>query len=176
MAGDTGFVGLTAAGRQIMTRLLDGEFPKFETLWPTETGTVVEVETSGLIEALRRVSLVAQRFAPVRLAFSDGQLALAAQAEDESSAEEELPAQVTGEDLVIGFNPGYLLDGLTAVHTPRVRLAFTTSTRPTVITPVYGETVADAAEGDGGQPQDTTGPQGGEETYRYLVMSMRLRG
>ena len=160
MGGDTGFVGLDAGGRQTMTRLLDGEFPKFESLWPTESGTLAEVETGGLIEALRRVSLIAQRFAPVRLVFSEGQVGLSAQAEDESSAEEELPAQVTGDDLTIGFNAGYLLDGLTAIHTPRARLAFTTSTRPTVITPVY----------------DDGGAAGGEETYRYLVMSMRLRG
>ena len=161
MGGDTGFVGLNAGGRQTMTRLLDGDFPKFESLWPTESGTVAELETGGLIEALRRVSLVAQRFAPVRLVFSEGQVGLSAQAEDESSAEEELAAEVTGDDLTIGFNAGYLLDGLTAIHTPRVRMAFTTGTRPTVITPVYGEDAEVA---------------GGEETYRYLVMSMRLRG
>jgi DNA polymerase-3 subunit beta len=159
MGGDTGFVGLDAGGRQTMTRLLDGDFPKFESLWPTESGTLAEIETGGLIEALRRVSLVAQRFAPVRMVFSDGQVGLSAQAEDESSAEEELPAQVTGDELTIGFNAGYLLDGLTAIHTPRVRLAFTTGTRPTVITPVYDD-----------------GADGGEDTYRYLVMSMRLRG
>lgn len=161
MGGDTGFVGLNAGGRQSMTRLLDGDFPKFESLWPTEASTTVELETSALIESLRRVSLVAQRFAPVRLAFSEGQVALSAQAEDESSAEEELAAVVDGADLTIGFNAGYLLDGLNAVHTPRARMSFTTGTRPTVITPVYDE--------------DAEVP-GGEQTYRYLVMSMRLRG
>jgi len=159
MGGDTGFVGLTAGGRHTMTRLLDGEFVKFESLWPAESTTVVEVEVGALVEALRRVSLVAQRFAPVRMAFSEGQVALSAQAEDESSAEEELPGSVTGDDLTIGFNAGYLLDGLAGVHTPTVRLAFTTQTRPTVITPVHHE--------------DATG---GEETYRCLIMSMRLRG
>lgn len=159
LGGDTGFVGLNAGGRQSMTRLLDGDYPKYESLWPAEPGTLAELETSGLVEALRRVSLVAQRFAPVRLAFSEGQVALSAQAEDESSAEEELPAQVTGQDLTIGFNASYLLDGLTAIHTPRVQLAFTIGTRPTVITPVY--------DGD---------VDGGEDSYRYLVMSMRLRG
>lgn len=162
MGGDSGFVGLTAGGRQSMTRLLDGDFPKFESLWPAESGTVAEMEVSALIEALRRVSLVAQRFAPVRLVFSDGQVALSAQAEDESSAEEELAALVDGDDITIGFNAGYLLDGLNAIHTPRVRMSFTTGTRPTVITPVYDE--------------DGNAAAGGEETYRYLVMSMRLRG
>jgi DNA polymerase III subunit beta len=160
MGGDTGFVGLNAGGRQSMTRVLDGDFPKFESLWPTEATTKVELETSALIEALRRVSLVAQRFAPVRLVFGDGQVALSAQAEDESSAEEELPISIDGDDLTIGFNAGYLLDGLTAIHTPRVRMSFTTGTRPTVVTPVYDDGAA----------------SGGEESYRYLVMSMRLRG
>jgi DNA polymerase III subunit beta len=159
LGGDTGFVGLTAGGRHTMTRLLDGEFVKFESLWPEESSTVAEIELSALIEALRRVSLVAQRFAPVRLAFSDGQVGLSAQADDESSAEEELPASVTGDDLAIGFNAGYLLDGLAGIHTPTVRMSFTTQTRPTVLTPVYD----DAATG-------------GEETYRCLIMSMRLRG
>jgi DNA polymerase-3 subunit beta len=160
MGGDTGFVGLNAGGRQTMTRVLDGDFPKFESLWPSEATTTVELETSGLIEALRRVSLIAQRFAPVRLVFADGQVGLSAQAEDESSAEEELAISVDGDDLTIGFNAGYLLDGLTAIHTPRVKMSFTTGTRPTVITPVYEDGAA----------------TGGEETYRYLVMSMRLRG
>ncbi len=169
LGGDTGFVGLNAGGRQTMTRLLDGDFPKFESLWPGESATTAEIETSGLIEGLRRVSLVAQRFAPVRMAFSDGQVALSAQAEDESSAEEELPAIVNGGDLTIGFNAGYLLDGLNAIHTPRVRMSFTTGTRPTVITPVYEGTTSDESAGG-------TGVAGGEETYRYLVMSMRLRG
>lgn len=162
LGGDTGFVGLDAGGRQTMTRLLDGDFPKFESLWPGEPATVAELETSSLIEGLRRVSLVAQRFAPVRLVFSDGQVGLSAQAEDESSAEEELAADVEGNDLTIGFNAGYLLDGLTAINTSRVRLAFTTGTRPTVITPVYAEPPGEDAAG--------------AETYRYLVMSMRLRG
>jgi len=162
MGGDTGFVGLTAGGRHTMTRLLDGEFVKFESLWPGESTTVAELELSALIEALRRVSLVAQRFAPVRLAFSDGQVGLSAQAEDESSAEEELPASVTGDELTIGFNAAYLLDGLAGIHTPTVRMSFTTQTRPTVITPVY-------SDGD-------EAATGGEDTYRCLIMSMRLRG
>ena len=82
---------------------------------------------------------------------------------DESSAEEALEVGVSGEPLTIGFNAGYLLDGLTAVRTPRATLSFTTATRPTVITPVAGL-----------EPSD--GPGAGEDTYRYLVMSMRLRG
>ena len=161
-AADAGFLGFSAGGKQTLTRLLDGEFVKFASLWPTEVTTTAEVEVASFVEAMKRVSLVAQRFAPVRLAFSEGSVQLSAEAEDESSAEEELEVGVTGEPLTIGFNAGYLLDGLGAITTPRATLSFTTPTRPTVITPVTG------LEGD--QP-DT-----GEASYRYLVMSMRLRG
>lgn len=161
-AADAGFLGFSAGGRQTLTRLLDGEFVKFASLWPTEVTTSAEVEVGPFIEAVKRVSLVAQRFAPVRLAFSDSTVQLSAEAEDESSAEEELEVGVTGEPLTIGFNAGYLLDGLGAVTTPRASLSFTTPTRPTVITPVSGL--------EGEEPDD------GESSYRYLVMSMRLRG
>jgi DNA polymerase III subunit beta len=166
-AAAAGFLGFSAGGRQTLTRLLDGEFVKFASLWPTEVNTTVEVEVSEFIAALRRVSLVAQRFAPVRLAFSDGTAQLSAEAEDESSAEEELEVGVTGEPLTIGFNAGYLLDGLAAVTTPRATLSFTEPSRPTVITPVIGLHA---------DPDQADEPDSGEGSYRYLVMSMRLRG
>jgi DNA polymerase-3 subunit beta len=161
-AADAGFLGFSAGGRQTLTRLLDGEFVKFASLWPTEVTTSVEVEVGLFVAALKRVSLVAQRFAPVRLAFSEGTVQLSAEADDESSAEEELEVGVTGEPLTIGFNAGYLLDGLTGLSTPRATLSFTTPGRPGVITPVTG-LAADE-------------PDNGEGSYRYLVMSMRLRG
>jgi DNA polymerase-3 subunit beta len=162
-ADNEGFLGFSAGGRQTLTRLLDGEFVKFASLWPAEATTTVEVEVAELVAALKRVSLVAQRFAPVRLAFSDGLAALSAEAEDESSAEEELEVGITGEALTIGFNAGYLLDGLSAVTTPRARLSFTEPSKPTVITPVTGF--------DADHPDDAR-----DGSYRYLVMSMRLRG
>ena len=162
-ADDAGFLGFSAGGRQTLTRLLDGEFVKFASLWPTAVTTTVEVVVSEFIGALKRVALVAQRFAPVRLAFSEGTAQLSAEAEDESSAEEQLEVGVTGEPLTIGFNAGYLLDGLAAVTTPRATLSFTEPSKPTVITPVTGLGADD--------PDDAL-----DGSYRYLVMSMRLRG
>ena len=164
---DTGFLGFTAGGRQTLTRLLDGEFVKFSSLWPTEVHTAVEVGVSEFIAALKRVSLVAQRFTPVRLDFSEGSAQLSAQADDESSAEEELEVHLTGTPLAIGFNAGYLLDGLSAVSTPRAMLSFTEPSRPTVITPVIEPRAEHTEQGDTAES--------GEGSYRYLVMSMRLR-
>ncbi|MGH3887876.1 MAG: DNA polymerase III subunit beta [Pseudonocardiaceae bacterium] len=164
-AADAGFLGFSAGGRQTLTRLLDGEFVKFASLWPTEVTTTVEVEVGAFVAALKRVSLVAQRFAPVRLAFAEGTVQLSAEADDESSAEEELEVGVTGDPLTIGFNAGYLLDGLTGLTTPRATLSFTTPGRPGVITPATGLEADEADEADNG-----------DGSYRYLVMSMRLRG
>jgi DNA polymerase III subunit beta len=161
-ATDAGFLGFSAGGRQTLTRLLDGEFVKFASLWPTEVTTTVEVEVSPFVAALKRVSLVAQRFAPVRLAFAEGGVQLSAEADDESSAEEEVEVGITGEPLTIGFNAGYLLDGLSGVTTARATLSFTAPSRPTVISSLTG--------------LDTDEPDNGEGSYRYLVMSMRLRG
>ncbi|MDQ4093294.1 MAG: DNA polymerase III subunit beta [Actinomycetota bacterium] len=161
-AANAGFLGFSAGGRQTLTRLLDGEFVKFASLWPTEVTTTVEVEVSPFVAALKRVSLVAQRFAPVRLAFAEGSVQLSAEADDESSAEEELEVGITGEPLTIGFNAGYLLDGLSGVTTARATLSFTAPSRPTVISSLTG---LDADE-----------PDNGDGSYRYLVMSMRLRG
>ncbi|MGH3972868.1 MAG: DNA polymerase III subunit beta, partial [Pseudonocardiaceae bacterium] len=129
--------------------------------------TTVEVEVVEFVAALKRVSLVAQRFAPVRLAFTEGTVQLSAEAEDESSAEEELEVGTTGEPLTIGFNAGYLLDGLSGVTTPRATMSFTTPARPTVITSVIG------LEAD---KSDSDKSDSGDGSYRYLVMSMRLRG
>lgn len=183
---NAGFLGFSAGGRQTLTRLLDGEFVKFSSLWPTESTTRVEVEVGPFVAALKRVSLVAQRFAPVRLVFAEGMVQLSAQAEDESSAEEELEVGLSGEPLTIGFNAGYLLDGLVAVTTPRARLSFTEPNRPCVITPVMG--LDGAGEGEFGEAQtggrqaeeDRSGEnqvdEGREGSFRYLVMSMRLRG
>jgi DNA polymerase-3 subunit beta len=153
-----GLVGLTANGRRTTSRLLEGEFPKYRALLPAEYSACATVQTARLIEAVRRVSLVAERNTPLRLAFTTGELVLEAGSGDEASASEGLEASLDGEDITIAFNPGYLLDGLNALDTPHVRLAFTTSTKPAVIT---GASVAD-------------GPPATE--YRHLLMPVRLSG
>jgi DNA polymerase-3 subunit beta len=153
-----GLVGLAANGRRTTSRLLEGEFPKYRSLLPTEYSSSATVETALLIEAVRRVALVAERNTPVRLAFTTGELVLEAGSGDEASASEGLEATLEGSDITIAFNPGYLLDGLNALDTPQVRLAFTTSTKPAVIT---GTSVQDAAAAT---------------DYRHLLMPVRLSG
>ncbi|MCK2245118.1 MULTISPECIES: DNA polymerase III subunit beta [unclassified Crossiella] len=156
--GDSdGLLGLSGAGRRTTTRLLDAEFPKYRQLLPSEHAAAAIIDVAPLVEAIKRVSLVAERGTQVRLEFSESSLRLSAGGDDEGSAEEELPVELTGDGLTIAFNPGYLLDGLGAMHTSRAQLTFTTPSRPALIKPVD-------AEGEV------------EPGYIYLLMPVRLPG
>jgi DNA polymerase III subunit beta len=152
-SGD-GMIGFEGAGRRTTTRLLSGEFPRYQSLLPKTVNAVAELPVSLLTESVRRVALVAERNTPVRLAFSSGQLVLEAGTGDEAQAEEVIEADFSGDDLSIAFNPQYLLDGLAAVDSDMVRISFTESGKPALLT---------------GKP----GPDGTPE-FRYLLMPIRL--
>ncbi|NYH80786.1 DNA polymerase-3 subunit beta [Actinopolyspora biskrensis] len=143
LASSDGLLGLSGTTRRSTTRLLDAEFPPYRKLLPDEHAASAVVEVGALVDAIKRVSLVAERGTQVRLEFSETSLRLTAGGDDEGSAEEELPIEFDGEPLTIAFNPAYLQDGLAALKTDRARMLFTTSSRPAVIKPVddEGETV-----------------------------------
>ncbi|WP_127781558.1 DNA polymerase III subunit beta [Rhodococcus sp. X156] len=166
-AGGEGLLGLAGAGRRTTTRLLDADFPKFRQLLPAEHAAVADVAVAPLVEAIKRVSLMAERGAQVRMEFSEEGLRLTAGGDDEGKAEEELPAEFTGEPLVIAFNPGYLLDGLSVLHSERVSMGFTTASRPAVLRPTDPD--APALEGPGPFPAP-------DSEYTYLLMPVRLPG
>lgn len=155
-SGD-GLLGLSGSGRRATTRLLDAEFPRYRQLLPSEQSSAAIIAVAPLVEAIKRVSLVAERGTQVRLEFADGSLRLSAGGDDEGSAEEELPVEFTGEPVTIAFNPTYLQDGLAALHADRAELSFTTPNRPALIKPV----------GEDGEV--TPG-------YLYLLMPVRLPG
>jgi DNA polymerase-3 subunit beta len=83
--------------------------------------TEAVVKTADLIEAVKRVALVAERNTPVRLRFSDGQVDIEAGTGDDAQASEAVEASLDGPEIEIAFNPGFLLDGLGALHTPYAR-------------------------------------------------------
>jgi DNA polymerase-3 subunit beta len=152
-----GMIGFEGGGRRTTTRLLDGDLPKYRSLFPTEFASRAEIATGPFIEAVKRVSLVAERNTPLRLAFSQGELVLEAGTGDEAQAVEALEAKLEGDDIRSAFNPQFLLDGLNAIGSDTACMEFTTSTKPAVIT------AKPAAEG-------TTAE------YRYLIMPVRMSG
>lgn len=146
-----GLMGFSGDGRRTTTRLLDGEFPKYRQLLPDDASSVATLDRASLIEAVKRVALVAERNTPVRLNFSSDELALQAGSGDEAQATEYLESALTGDGLEIAFNPQYLLDGLSAIDTAEVTISFTGPTRPAVLT--------DGSKG---------------EEYKYLLMPVRM--
>ena len=149
-------IGFESSGRRTTSTLVDGDYPPVRRLFPDSVQITATVATAPLIEAVKRVSLVAERNTPVRLTFTEGQVALEAGAGDDAQASEVLEAHLEGEDLVVGFNSGFLLDGLNALGTDFARLTFTDSIKPSVMS---GQ---DSLEGK----PDTS--------YRYLIMPMRI--
>jgi DNA polymerase III subunit beta len=157
LAANDGLLGLSGNGRRTTTRLLDADFPKYRQLLPSDHSAAAIIEVDSLVQAIKRVSLVAERGTQVRLEFVDGGLRLSAGGDDEGSAEEELPVEYTGEPVTIAFNPTYLLEGVHAVRTSKAHLSFTTPSRPALLKPVD----------DGG---------GVAPGYLYLLMPVRLPG
>jgi DNA polymerase-3 subunit beta len=163
--GEARLLGMRSAGKRSTTSLLENEFPKFRQLLPAEHTAMATVGVAELTEAIKRVALVADRGAQVRMEFAEGSLLLSAGADGVGSAEEELPVEFAGEPLTIAFNPIYLTDGLGSLHSDRVTFGFTTSSKPAVLRPA----------GDG--EYTGTGPfPAGDTDYVYLLMPVRLPG
>ncbi len=152
-----GLLGIEGLDRRTTTRLLEGDFPKYRSLLPTESPIVVRVDTGALTEAVKRVALVAERSSAVKLTFSGGELILEAGTGDDAIGVDALECVVTGDPMErIAFNPGYLLEGLAAISQPVTSMAFTNANKPAVLT---GAASLDADADD---------------DYLYLLMPVRL--
>ncbi|MGV0993860.1 MAG: DNA polymerase III subunit beta [Mycobacterium sp.] len=166
--GEERLLGIRSAGKRSTTRLLDTEFPKFRQLLPAEHTALATIGVAELSDAIKRVALVADRGAQVRMEFGPDVLRLAAGGADGVGlAEEDLPVEFVGEPLTIAFNPTYLTDGLGSLHSDRVTFGFTTASKPAVLRPASDETVIDGS----------LGPFPAADTdYVYLLMPVRLPG
>ena len=153
-----GLIGFEGAGRRTTTRLLEGDLPKYRTLFPTEFESVAVIETGPFVEAVKRVALVAERNTPIRLSFTSGVLTLEAGSSDDAQAVERVDATLDGDDITTAFNPTFLLDGLKEIDSPFAQMSFTTATKPALLT---GRPAADAES---------------VEAYKYLIMPVRLPG
>ncbi|MGH2875646.1 MAG: DNA polymerase III subunit beta [Solirubrobacteraceae bacterium] len=134
----------------LSSRLIDGQFPNYRQLLPETFEHELRVGGAELSEVVRRVSLLAQKTAPLRLAFAPGELTISAQTPDVGEARESMPVAFQGEPLEIGFNPEFLRAGLEAIEEGDVLLKLISPLRPGLI---------EAADGS---------------RFRYLIMPIRL--
>jgi DNA polymerase-3 subunit beta len=134
----------------LSSRLIDGQFPNYRQLLPETFEHELRIPASELTEVVRRISLLAQKNAPLRLAFAPGELTVSAQTPDVGEASESLPVGFQGEALEIGFNPEFLRAGLEAIEEGDVLLKLISPLRPGLI------------------------EAGDDSRFRYLIMPIRL--
>ena len=137
-------------GTTLSSRLIEGQFPNYRQLLPDSFEHELALSGDELTDVVRRISLLAQKNAPLRLAFAPGELTVSAQTPDVGEASESLPVAFQGEALEIGFNPDFLRDGLEAIGEGDMLLKLISPLRPGLI----------ESGGDGG--------------FRYLIMPIRL--
>jgi DNA polymerase-3 subunit beta len=135
----------------LTTRRIDGQFPNYRQLLPETFERTVTLARGELLDVVRRVSVMAQRNAPLRLRFNDGELTVSAQTQDVGEATETMAVDWTGDPLEIGFNPEFLREGVESVSSDQLELNLISPLRPAVI----------KGEGD---------------DFRYLIMPIRLAG
>jgi DNA polymerase III subunit beta len=138
-------------GVLLTTRRIEGQFPNYRQLLPESFEHEVTLPREELLDVVRRVAVMAQRNAPLRLRFAEGELTVSAQTQDVGEGRESMPASYTGEALDIGFNPEFLRDGIESVEGDELRLKLISPLRPAVL-------------------------QGAAEDFSYLIMPIRLAG
>jgi DNA polymerase-3 subunit beta len=146
----TNQVVFEAGGVLLSSRLIDGQFPNYRQLLPDTYDHELQLAGSEVTDVVRRMSLLAQKNAPLRLAFREGELTVSARTPDVGEASESLPVPFQGEPLEIGFNPDFLRDGLESVDAGDLILKLISPLRPGLI---------QAADGSG---------------FIYLLMPIRL--
>jgi DNA polymerase-3 subunit beta len=117
----------------LSSRLIDGQFPNYRQLLPESVEHELRVASAELTDVVRRVSLLAQKNAPLRLGFSEGALNVSAQTPDVGEASETIPVPFHGEPFEIGFNPEFLRDGLESVESDELVLKLISPLRPGLI-------------------------------------------
>ncbi len=134
----------------LSSRLIDGQFPNYRQLLPESVDHELRLSSAEMTDVVRRISLLAQKNAPLRLSFSEGTLTVSAQTPDVGEASEAIPVPFHGELFEIGFNPEFLRDGLESIESEDLMLKLISPLRPGLI-----ET-----------------PEGGD--FVYLIMPIRL--
>lgn len=135
-----------------ISRKIEGNYPNFEQIVPAQKNVSVVVETELLLTAVRRVSIVAKNSSPIKMVLhaDTQQLEISAETPDVGDAVESIPAQIDGDEIEIGFNYQYILDGLSVAGTNELLFEAQTSIKPGIFKSI------------------------GSEEFFYLTMPVRL--
>ena len=155
-SGDREIIAFTAGNKTVTSLLIKGNFPPVRRLFPEQTEHHAVLNTAELAEAVRRVSLVLDRSAPLRFTFTTDSVSMDASGTEQARATESVDANLVGEDVTLGLNPQYLLESLGAVKSEFVRITFTSSDNASKLSPVLIT------------PQ-TSVDKAGAESFKYLL-------
>ncbi len=155
-SGDREIIAFTAGNKTVTSLLIKGNFPPVRRLFPEQTEHHAVVNTADLTEAVRRVSLVLDRSAPLRCTFKTDSVSLDASGTEQARASESVDAHLIGDDVTLGLNPQYLLESLGAVRSEFARITFTSSDNANKLSPVLIT------------PQ-TSVDKSGTDSFKYLL-------
>jgi len=141
---ELGFEGNNGLARRggvtLVIRLIEGEFPNYRQVIPSDTQHRLAISAEPLMHALRRVALLsAERSRAIRFELTDGKLSLSSNNPDLGGAKEELDVDYAGTPLAIAFNARYLMDAVGACGGKEVRFAFRDPLSPTLLSPTDDE-------------------------------------
>jgi DNA polymerase-3 subunit beta len=140
-----------AGTTRLSTRLIEGEFPNYRNLLPTSYPNLLTVSKASMVEAIRRVKILAQDSTPVRLTLGGDTVQLTAITQDVGNAAEEIDASYDGAEMTVAFNPDYLAAGIDAIDADDVTLATMDPMKPAVLRGA------------------------GQDDYLYLLMPVRVQ-
>ena len=125
----------------LICRLIEGNYPNYNAVIPANNPNKVFVDRLELLNAIRRVAVCSNQSTNlIKLDISKGTINLTAQDLDFSvSAQESLPCDYEGEDIVIGFKSTFLIEILSNIETTTVLVELADSTRAGVFKPVYDQ-------------------------------------
>jgi DNA polymerase-3 subunit beta len=139
-----------AGSTRLSTRLIEGEFPNYRNLLPSSYPNLLTISKSAMVEAIRRVKILAQDSTPVRMTLGGDTVQLSAITQDVGNAVEEIDASYDGAEMTVAFNPDYLLAGIEAIDADDVTLATMDPMKPAVLRGA------------------------GQDDYLYLLMPVRV--
>ena len=135
----------------VLTRLIEGEFPDYETVIPTNNDKRIRLSKEQLTACLKRISIMAsEKGEGLVFRIQQGSLVVSSSAHDFGDAKEDMDIEYTGEDIEVGFNGRYLLDALAVMGTEDLVFELKDSATAGVLRPA------------------------GEERHLCLVMPMKL--
>jgi len=118
---------------KLVTRLIEGDFPNYRGLIPESHPNSLKVNREELLDALRRVKLLARESTPIRIEMSSDGMELVAVTQDVGTARESLESSYTGDELVVAFNPQYLLEGVEVAPSEEIILATIDELKPALV-------------------------------------------